>query len=164
MPDAVLTPGLLADDLVGVADLVRGTVHEALGTRPYVVDLVTITWSGTRPGDGTASVAVEAVSPAPRVPQYVRDEMRPGGRDEEGTIEVTEISGTYSEAELYKPPGAVLVRNVEFFWRVTDAHGQGARPRWYVPAAPPKSRRGDEKDAQADWSIRLRLVEPPVLP
>ena len=164
MPDAVLTPGLLADDLIGVADAVRGAVHGALGTRPYTVDLVTITWSGARPGDGAPTVVTETIAPAPMLPQYLRDEQRPGGRDEEGIIEVTEISGTYAEAELYRPPGAVPVRNVEFFWRVTESHGQASITRWYVPTAPPKFRRGDEREAQADWTIRLRKVEPPALP
>ena len=65
---STLTPGLLADELIGVVDIVRTAVHDALGTRPYTVHTVLRTWSGTRPGDGTVIEVETELVPPPSVP------------------------------------------------------------------------------------------------
>ncbi len=157
---SILTPGLLADELVGVADIVHSAVHGALGTRPYSVDVVTRTWSGTRRGEGIVSEVAVPILPAPKWPRLGGNSMRPSGQDEEGSVTVTEISQAYTEAELYHRPQD-LAQNVEFYWRTTEAHGLESAERWWVPTSPPKARRGDQEGDTADWEITLRRVEDP---
>lgn len=155
MPDAVLDTDLLGDALVGVVDEVRREVHGALGTRPHRVTIVTRTWSGARRGEGTPTETALELDPPPRVTDLaLRNELRPGGREEEGDVLLTEVSLRYTEAELM--PSSE--RNVEWAYRITDAHGQDLRPRFYVPARPPRVRRGDHPGDGIDWAIALRRV------
>jgi hypothetical protein len=155
---STLTPGLLADELIGVADVVRSSVHGALGTRPYTVHTVLRTWSGSRPGDGTVFDVETEIVPPPSIPQLGANQMRPTGQDEEGTITATEVSLTYSEDDICRRN---LAANEQFYWRLTERHGQNSAPQWFVVAARPKAQRGDQEGDTIGWVIRLRRVEDP---
>lgn len=150
----------MADCLVSVADDIRGAVHGALGTRPYAVATVLRVWSGSRRGEGIPQLTVTAIEPTPMVEALGANIHRPTGQDEEGEIMVSEISQTYTEAELYHRQGP-LRDNEEFYWRIQEGHGLGASTRWYIPSSPPKARRGDMGSDEADWTIELRRVEDP---
>jgi hypothetical protein len=157
MPNSVLNPALFADALVGVVDLVRGTIHTALGTRPYAVSIVTRTWSGSIVGEGTPSTSVLTLTPAPKVTfEGLHHELRPAGREEEGNVELTGVSLTYDELEIAPNP---TNGRTEWAYRIREAHGQHARDRYYTLAAPPVARRGDHEEDGSDWLIRLKRVQ-----
>ena len=154
-----LTPGVLADDLALVADDIRGSVHSALGTRPYRVVIVQRSWPGGRRGVGTPSDVENEILPAPRVRPMLAKELRPAGGEEEGGVVLTEISlANFTEAELY--PHTVAPAD-EFLYRIDEGHGHGARSRWFVPKSPPRARRGDHERDELDWRIELREVQEP---
>lgn len=158
MPDAVLTPGLLADELIGVADVVRAAVHGGLGTRPYSVHLVTRTWAGPRRGEPPVVETAAEILPPPSVPQLGANQLHPTGQDEEGQITITEVSGTFTQDELYPKDNP---ENVEFYWRLTERHGLGSTEHWLLPVARPKFERGDQVGDAIGWRVQLRVVEPP---
>jgi hypothetical protein len=152
MPDSVLDPTVLVDSLVPLVDDLRSSLHPVLGTRPHTVEVVTRTWSGDRLGEGASNDVAVELSPPPRVRTNVRGELRPAGLEEEGDIVIDEISLTYTEAEL----APAVSSPSEFFYRVTDAHGQGQRVREYVPRRPPEVLRGDP---DIGWRIVCRRTE-----
>lgn len=155
MPDAVLNDEVLGDALVGAVDDIRREVHGALGTRPHRVSIVTRTWSGVRRGEGSPTATVLELDPPPKVTFLgLRNELRPGGREEEGDVLLTEVSLRYTEAEL-QPSTA---KNVEWAYRIEDAHGQGVAPRYFTPIRPPIARRGDHRGDGTDWAITLKRV------
>lgn len=151
---STLNRGLLGDALVGVADAVRG-IRAKLGTNPHSVAIVTRTWSGGRRGEGTPSETVLELDPPPVFTDLaIRNVIRPAGREEEGDGVLTGISLRYTEAELSPVTGP----DTEVAYRVLDAHGQDAKPRYYVPAAPPEARRGVRASDATDWRVALRRV------
>lgn len=145
----------LVDDLLPTIDDLRGDLLPAFGTRQYEVKLVTRTWTGTERGDGESSDSEVLISPPPRVetdapPSGLHYELRPQGRIEEGTVKLTEISlAGYQEDDL---TGGTLDSNVEFFWALEDAQGQGIRKRYYVLAAPPFA----DREKTLGWVVYLR--------
>lgn len=156
MPTSVIDPNLFADALVGVVDDIRGLIHGTLGTRPNRVFIVTRTWSGSLVGDGTpASVEMELLPP-PMVTEAVRYELRPGGREEEGEVVLTNVSLTYSEGELAP---TVPNNRTEWAYKIIEAHGQASAPRYFTLAEPPVVRRGDHADDATDWLIKLRRAQ-----
>jgi hypothetical protein len=158
MPAAVLNDGLLGDVLIGVVDDIRREVRAALGTRPFRVAIVTRTWSSGRPGVGTPTDVVLEIEPPPMVTDLsTRLDLRPAGREEEGDVLLTEVSLRYTEPELHPSTRGAT----EWFYRITDAHGQGTLPRFYTVTKPPTPRRGDHSSDATDWSITLRAIEPP---
>ncbi|MCG8423692.1 MAG: hypothetical protein MJE77_37820 [Proteobacteria bacterium] len=161
MPTAVLDTTKLADRLVTKVDSIRGNVHGKLGTRPHTVEVVRRTWTGPRRGEGTASDVRTAISPPPAVHVRVGNRLRPAGLEEEGDVVLTEISLTWAENELHEP---ALADTEEHYFRIIGAHGQGVRPRYYVPMKPPVVRRGDHQGDQIDWRLELRRVERSDLP
>lgn len=142
----------LVDSLVPAIDEIRGTIHPALGTRQYRVFTVKRTWSGARRGEGSPSYVVTEILPQPKLTDGSRNEMGPGGLEEEGQATLTEVSLSYAESDLYQP---ALTDSQEFYYRVTDAQGQGLGARYYVPSAPPTA----DRDGDVAWRIQLRLVE-----
>ena len=155
MPGASLTGGVLGDALVGVVDDVRRAIRGALGTSPHRVAIVTRTWSGGRRGEGTPRTTATELDPPPVFTDLsVRRVLRPTGGEEEGDAILTGVSLRYTEGELSPPQRD----DTEVAYRVTDAHGQGQRPRYYVLAAPPKPRRGVNPGDATDWLLVLRLA------
>jgi hypothetical protein len=156
MPNSTFTLGLLTDELVSLADELRGLYTE-LGARPYRVFVVRRAWSGSRVGEGTATETETEIVPRPAVLTKVRGELRPAGLEEEGNLVVAEVSLTWTEPELYSP---ALAGNEQHLFRLADAHGQLGRSRFYVPSAPPVPVRGDAmRDDVLGWTIELRRVE-----
>lgn len=156
MPTATLDTTILVDRLVTKVDTIRDRVHGLLGTRPHVVQTVVRTWTGARKGEGAASDVRTTITPAPLVMTAVEDRLRPAGLEEEGDLVLTQVSLTWTESELYAP---TLTDAQEFYYRITGAHGQGLRARYYVPHKPPVPRRGDNPGDDLDWRVYLRRVE-----
>lgn len=102
----VLTPhayqSTLARRLVPVADRLRN-LNTRFGLRPYVVRQVRTRWSGGEQGVGAEVVEDEcALLPTPKVESMdgLSEILQPIGLDENGSLRVTEISGSYSEDDL----------------------------------------------------------------
>lgn len=150
---STLTRGLLGDALIDVVDSVRRVVRGALGTSQHRVEIVTRVWSGGRVGEGLASVSVLELDPPPIFEDLsIRNVIRPAGREEEGDAVLTGVSLRYTEREL-NPPSRP---DTEVAYRVTDAHGQGLRPNYFVVAAPPEPRRGARPTDATDWKVALK--------
>lgn len=157
MPLATFTPEVLTEDLVSVADDIRG-LYTDLGARPFRVFVVRRSWAGARAGEGVATDVVTEILPRPAVlVAGLRGDLRPAGLDEEGDIVVTEVSLTWTEPELFSPS---LADNQRHLFRTDDAHGQLGRSRFYVPTRPPTQIWGDsDRPDVLSWSIELRRVE-----
>lgn len=149
----------LVDDLVPTIDSLRAELLPAFGVRAHTVYLVRRQWSGAKRliGEMTIISEIEMSPPplmtdgAPRTTE-TRYELKSHGRDEEGEVQASEISLTYTEAEL---TGGVIAPNEEFFWKVVDAHGQEQRVRYYVPAAPPRV----DREKSIGWMVILKRAD-----
>lgn len=127
----VSTPALLkrslGQRLIPVVDSVRDLATQ-LGTRPYRVRLVRTRFSGPRRGVGVESVVQELeLLPTPKVVSMatLTELVTPVGINEQGTIQLEQVSGRYTEEQLVGvgPDGAAVAANeavyyeVEFFRR-----------------------------------------------
>jgi hypothetical protein len=125
------------------------------GTRPFKAEVVRRRWSGPRRGDGAAGQeSAITISPPPRVLDALRHDLVAAGLQEVGDLIVTEVSLTYTEAELTGQP---LGQGEEVYWRLSaaDGTGQGVAPRYFTLSKPPWPDR--EKDL--GWTVTLRRAE-----
>lgn len=151
--EAVLSPTVLVDSLVGdVIDGLRESLHPDFGVRAYRVYRVIRTWSGQRVGEGVMTQEALELRPQPRVGVWngLRMELAVCGVDEMGEIVLTEVSLTYTEAQL--TGGGALGMNQELFLGLAEAHGQGQRRRLFSHTRPPFVDR--EKDM--GWKVWLQ--------
>lgn len=146
----------LADVLVGVVDGIRRQVHGALGTRPWTVAVVTRRWSGDVAGVGTPTLNVLELDPPPNVKRVTRDRLGPAGREAAGSVVLTGVSLSYEQSELQPKVDA----RTEVAFRITEAHGTGQKTRWFVLAADPVARRGDNSGDGTDWYLVLNETSP----
>jgi hypothetical protein len=146
----------LVDDLIPTVDALRAELLPAFGVRAQRVFLLHRRWSGTERGEGVLTVLSEVeMIPPPLLTDASakqRYELKSHGRDEEGELEASEISLTYTEGELDMRPVPPLE---EFLWKVIDAHGQAQNLRYYVPAAPPRVDREDS----IGWKVILKRAD-----
>lgn len=146
----------LLPDLVALVDGVRTSVSQAEGLRAHTIRLIRRTWTGTRPGDGTATDTVLVLTdPVPRVNQ-------PTGRtvDEQrrlrGDVDITHISRTQTHETLTGEP---LAANERFYWAITDARtvgGVDGVERLYRVLGAPTA----DAPKSFQWRVRLRAVRP----
>jgi len=148
----------LVDTLVPVVDSLRAALYPLMGTGAYQVHLVRRRWSGARRSQGTPSIVSDTVlSPQPRVKfpdneQALGFEAEATGRQEEGNVDLTEVSLQYTEAELTGEP---ISLTDEFYYKLVDAHGQQIKARYYVPRKPPIA----DREKNIGWTIYLKRVE-----
>lgn len=159
---AVLDDDVLVDSLVAdVIDGLREDLHPQFGVRAYRMYRVVRTWAGALVGEGSGDILI---------PDFVDDahELRPQplvtvwdglryvqavcGIEELGEIKLTEISLTYTEAQLTGQP---LAANQELLIALGDAHGQGSSWHYFRHARPPYIDR--VKDMA--WVAVLRRVQ-----
>jgi len=161
MPGSATLGTNLVDSLVpDVIDELRGSLHPELGVRQFRVFVVTRTWSGEAIGEGTASDAELEIDPQPMVKPYVGVAfsrtlmlgLEPCGLDESGSVELSEVSLTYTETELGGPPADPMRQ--ELLYRIDDAHGQGVASRFFIPSAVPYP----DREQDMGWRLLLRLV------
>lgn len=141
--------GTLVQDLGLVADDIRASVHDIVGTRPYRVMIVRTRWTGTRRGRGEEVVQSEReILPTPRVSGVSSLDwaLHPVGRSEEGELELSEISLTYSEDDLFLTGAGPAD---QFYYEIRQDSG---RRRRAVPTASPELRPGS-----ASWTIRVQI-------
>lgn len=153
---AILDPNVLVDDLVpDVIDGLRGDLHPQFGIRAYRVFTLARQWSSGVIGKGSPTDTVTEILPQPliEVRGSLRFELKDCGVDELGEIKLREVSLSYTEAELVgpKPPP----KGLQWFIRITEAHGQATRDKDFIHTRPPHVDR--EKDM--GWILSLRSVE-----
>jgi len=113
----VATAGLVSNSLMGelipIVDCIRDLQTE-LGNRPYRVRLVRTTWSTGVRGRGVESVVfTRDILPTPLVVDMtsLAEVVTAVGVNEQGTVQLQEISGRYTEDQLLgedavgNPPG-----------------------------------------------------------
>jgi len=151
---AILDPDVLVDGLVtDVIDGLREDLHPQFGVRSYRTFLVLRTWSGGDFGVGRPVDVEKEIRPQPLV--WTWDGMRWGleacGLNEMGEIKLTEVSLTYTDADLTGPD---LEPNQAWYIKLTDAQGQGSPARYFVHVRPPF------KDRVKDmgWVVWLKFI------
>lgn len=157
MPGSAVLGSNLVDELVPVADEIRAELYPDLGVRQHRVYVEKWRWSGTERGDGNASqLSSLEITPRPVIDEdALRAPLPAGGQQDEGTLVLTGVSLTYTEAEL---TGGVLLATDSYFWKVVDGNGQSIQVRWYQLDDPPKA----DREREIAWRVTLRRVEGPV--
>lgn len=156
MKDNPLNEDLLADALVDVVDDIRREVHGELGTRPWAVDVVTRTWSGSDRGVGTPTVSIMTLDPTPMVRRNAKNRLGPAGQEPQGSVTLTGVSLRYTQEEL-RPR---VDKRTEVRYRIRDLHGTRQKPRFFVLSADPIARRGDKSGDGTDWYLVLEESAP----
>jgi hypothetical protein len=129
----------LVGKLVNTADTVRG-LYARFGVAGYRVYMVHARWSGRARGDGTPTVISEVeLLPTPMLKVNRNRPVRPGGTIDEGDIQATGVSLTYTEDTLLGKGtgGAPIDSNVDFYWELrTFFQGEDRRIRCSVDKTP----------------------------
>jgi hypothetical protein len=146
----------LVDRLTPVADRIRGILHPRFGTRPYSVVIVILRWSGGKRGQGEPTVGREIpLAPTPKVTGIggLDASLHPIGRDEEGDIELSEMSLSLAESMVSPYTGpSPLPADEEWFYEVRWNSGKRRR---FAPIGVP------ERDVnQMGWRLRCRAQDP----
>jgi hypothetical protein len=139
------TQGLIANVAAGV---------QTLDDTGLAGDSTLPTNTNTSSGVGASYTDVETeILPTPRVTDMRRTILDTAGLMQEGRVQVREVSLTYSESEL---TGGTLADNVQWLYKLTDAHGQGQAAQYYaIGDEPPRVDR--EKDM--GWVVTLKRAE-----
>lgn len=133
---AILDPNVLVDDLVTTIDELRNDLHTQFGVRAYRVYRVTRTWLGSMVGDGVSTDVEVELSPQPLVHPFasLSNRLDACGLQEAGYVDVTEVSLTYTYAELGT---AEAPMGTQYLIKIAEAHGQAQPSRYFVHASPP---------------------------
>lgn len=151
----------LGRKLIKIEDRVRD-IDVRLGFRPYNVRLIYTVWTGGAKGFGEESVLSETlILPTPLVLDLgaIEEVVTPVGREAEGGLLVTEISGCYTEDQLLgvQADGTEIPENQNFYYEVEFLHVDGSPPsrrRFSVAGTP------EFNANKTTWSIRLDRARP----
>lgn len=152
---ATLDPDVLIDDLVpDVIDGLRAELHPLFGVRAFRVFTVVRQWSGGSIGDGTFTDTEVELEPQPLVHPFMnlRRDQEPCGFDVAGRVKLTEVSLTYTQAELLACEAPV---DSQYMLRIAEAHGQAQANKFFVHTKPPYPDRIEDMG----WVLHLELVE-----
>jgi hypothetical protein len=140
----------LVEQLIPTVDNLR-ELHKVLGTRPYRVWRVKTKWSGGIRGEGEEVVIEETeITPPPRIEgiESLEEALFPTGRAETGSVELSEVSLSYSESDVAWGFGYnTIPPDEDWFYEVRWDNGQ--RRRFYPISAP------QFDIASFGWRIRL---------
>jgi hypothetical protein len=150
----------LTAKLTRTVDKIRD-LHTVFGRRPYVVRIIRSKWSGPKRGRGTEIFVSEScLSPTPLVSDLssLQEVLTPIGFNEMGAVQVSEISGRYSEEFLLgvDSDGNQLNPNESFFWEIEYPRRDGKpsqKRRFHVQSTPTYSA------ARFQWSVSLNAVD-----
>lgn len=140
---------------IPLADRLRDLLTR-FGLRSYRVALVYVQWSGGERGVGVPSVVREVpLLPTPKVSTLasISEIVQPVGLDEVGSIELSQVSGRFTEEELrgLGQDGSELPPDMEFFYEVEFFPQEGqAQKRRFFPRSPPAYMAG-----RLQWVVRL---------
>lgn len=146
----------LARRFIPLADKLRDMMTK-FGLRPYKVRIMRVKWSGGMRGVGAAFVTNELhLLPTPLISDLntLTDVVEVVGLTEVGSIQLSEVSGRFSEDELMgrDEDGNPVPADEEFFYEVEFPRSDGkasTRRRFYM-RSPPQYHAG-----KLQWTIRL---------
>lgn len=146
----------LARRFIPLADSLRDMLTR-FGLRAYKVTQVRIQWSGLSRGSGTpTTVAEDVMLPTPKLSgvNALGQVVQPVGLDELGSLEMSQVSGRFSEDSLLGrgPGGTPIPPNEEFFYEVEffpADDGPSVRRRFFPDSAPVY------KPGALQWTMRL---------
>jgi len=151
---ATIDPNILVDSLLGVVDDLRSELNTAFGVRAFDVSTVVRVWSGGSVGVGTFTDTEVAITPQPSVKSFssFSRDQEPCGYDMAGAVKLTEVSLTYTQAELLacEPP-----QGSEHLIKITEAGGRAQQPKYFVHAKSPYP----DPVKTIGWHVWLTLVE-----
>lgn len=153
MPGTATLLANVLGQVVPALDEVRTALEAAIGDKQWTVWRCVRTWSGARRGLGSSSVVETQITPTPKVgwgdgSGRLRFDALPTGLDETGQIVLTEISLTYTEAELY---GQTENGAVEVYYKLVDAQGGLMAPRYFDVHRPPVP----DRESGIGWIMTL---------
>lgn len=151
MPGSATLGSNLVDELLELADDLREDLSVGFGTRPYRVWTVQRVYPSGTIGDGDYTDTETEITPRPRVLPWlssVQRTLEPCGIDETGTVELREVSLTYTYDEL---TGGDLAAGTDWFIKLTEGESQEQPARYFTINKPPFPDR--EKDI--GWRIEL---------
>ena len=157
---AVLDPDVLVDSLIeDVIDSLRGELHPEFGVRAYRVFTVLRTWSGGAVGRGSKTDTEVELLPQPRVDVWDgrKFEMATCGLDEGGDVRLSEVSLTYTHAELTRGlgSGTTLAANQQWLYRIAEANGQAQPSTYWVLSKSPFV----DREKTLGWIVWLTLAD-----
>ncbi len=145
----------LARRFIPLADSLRDLLTK-FGLRSYRVSFLRIAWSGGKRGRGTPTIIEETtILPTPKISSLdaVSELLQPIGLSEVGSIQLSGISGTYTEEQLLglSPEGDDIPPDQEFFYEVEFFPNDGAsKKRRFFPKGVPNYAAG-----RIQWTIAL---------
>jgi hypothetical protein len=133
----------VAAKLVPVADNLRD-LQVKLGIRTYQVRIIKTRWTGGYRGDGVEIIVSSMdVLPTPLVDNVgnLSEQVQSYGLVEDGTMQISEISGRYTESEVlgWASPSQPPADDEQVFWEVEypQTDGRGVRKRRFLPITAP---------------------------
>ena len=141
---------------IPLADQLRDLLTK-FGLRTYSVKVVRIQWSGGERGVGTPVVVKETlIEPTPKIGDFagIAELVQSVGLDEVGSIELTRVSGRYTEEELRGQNyfGEQIPFDEEVFYEIEFPRpddGPSLKRRFFIRSAP------QYKPGSLAWSVRL---------
>lgn len=152
---AILDPDVLIDSLIeDVVDGLRDELHPQFGVRPFRVYTVTRVWSGGYEGEGEFTDTEVELTPQPKVHPFsdLRRTQEPCGFDMAGAVKLTEVSLTYTQAELL---ACEAPAGTQHLIKIAEAHGQAQAPKYFGHARAPYP----DRDKDIGWVLYLTLIE-----
>jgi hypothetical protein len=141
---------------VSVADSMRD-IYTQLGLRTYSVRIIRTGWTGGRRGVGIEFIKEQIdILPTPKISSLdeVVEILQPVGLDEVGAINLSEISGRFTEDDLLGriPNGIPLDKDEQIFYEIEfpRADGISGVKRRFIPRSAPYY-----NASYLQWSVRL---------
>lgn len=149
-------PKTLAGRLICTADNVRD-LYTRFGLRPYKVRIIRTRWTGGRRGQGEEFITHERpIRPTPLLADLgaISQIVNPIGLDEVGGVQLSEITGTFTDDDLrgLDSAGTPPEPDEQVFYEIEfpRSDGQpGERRRFFLGAAPMY------QADQFQWIVRL---------
>jgi hypothetical protein len=146
----------LARRFIPLADKLRDLMTK-FGLRPYKVRIMRVKWSSGQRGVGVPSIVQEIhILPTPLISDLtsLQEIVHPVGLDEMGSIQLSEVSGTFTEDDLMGrgSDGESIPSDDEVFFEIEFPRPDGkasTRRRFYM-TSPPHYHAG-----RLQWIIRL---------
>jgi hypothetical protein len=147
----------LATKLIPVADKIRD-LHTVFGGRVYTVSIYRTRWSGGSRGLGDETIIFKQdIRPTPRITDLgtLTQILNPTGLDESGTIQLSEISGRFTEDSLLgiDTEGREPLESDHVFYEIEFVGRPSVRRRFGLRSAP------NYKPYQFQWFITLQKLD-----
>lgn len=130
----------LIDKLINKVDTVRQKAADRFGLPAHDVYRVVRTYTGGVIGDGAYTDQTDIIYPTPAVKFTGQDTFENGGRFDNRSVTLTEVSLTYQENWLQgdpKSPGQ------ECFYKLVERNSQGADTTYWILTSVPEVVRGE---------------------